>query len=124
MYYLVLRCFAMLTVCRWLHSRVVKDLEYFATTSTQQTLSVQILTGGSSGDELIPNSDISRNSYLHESVYVWLKGMLQLTAQQRVLSALKNEPSKCLTVELTKEQIVQIADHIVALTDSSTKMRQ
>jgi len=84
-------------------------------------ISVKILTGGSAGDELVPNTELSRSSFLHEAVNVWLKGMLEPAAQQTVLSTLKDERSASLTLELTKVQIAQIVDHIVTMTDASFK---
>jgi hypothetical protein len=82
-----------------------------------------VLTGGSFGDELIPNSDLSRNSYLHESVQVWFKGMLELAAQQSLLSALTEEKSVSLKLVLKKENLLQITDHIISTTDASYKIR-
>ena len=82
-----------------------------------------MLTGGSSCDELIPNTELSRDSYLHESVHVWLKGILELAAQQTVLSTLKEEKSVFLKLVLRKENLLQIADHIIVTTNSSSKIR-
>jgi hypothetical protein len=87
----------------------------------QHTMCVKILTGGSSDDELIPNCELSRNSCLHESVSVWLKGILELAAQKLLLSELKEEKHTSLALDMTKEQIERINDHLIAITDSSSK---
>jgi hypothetical protein len=100
------------TVFRWLHSGIVDDLQTAATGSNQHKISVKILTGGSAGDELIPNTELSRNSCLHEAVNVWLTGMLESAAQQTALSTLRDERATSLTLELTKEQIAQIVDRV------------
>ena len=107
--------------CRWLHKKIVEDLQFSAKSDSQQNLCFKILTGGSSGDELIPNSELSRNSCLHESVYVWLRGMLELAAQKLLLSELKEQKHVSLAFVVTKEQIEHIVDHLIGITDSSSK---
>jgi hypothetical protein len=87
----------------------------------QQHVSVKVLTGGSSGDELIPNSELSRNSCLHESVFVWLKGILELTAQKNTLSKLNEEKHISLALQISEEQIEHMTDQLIAITDSSSK---
>jgi hypothetical protein len=108
---------------RWFYSRIVEDLHSIATSPVQHEILVNVLTGGSSSDELIPNAELSRHGYLHESVHVWLKGILELTAQQTVLSTFKEEKCVFLKLVLNKENLSQIVDHIIATTDTSSKIR-
>jgi hypothetical protein len=115
--------------CRWFHSKILEDLQSTSTISVDREITVKILTGGkgfwrSSSDELIPNSDLSRESYLHSSVSVWLKGMFKCAAQQILLTSLKDEPRVCLTMNLSKEHLAQLIDHIVTITESSFNKQQ
>lgn len=109
---------------RWFHCKLLEDLQSASNISVDRDITVKILTGGSSNDELIPNSDLSRESYLHSSVSVWLKGMFKCAAQQVLLTSLKDEPSVSLTMSLSKEHLVQLIDHIITITESLFKKQQ
>jgi hypothetical protein len=110
---------------RWFYSKIAEDIRFLsATSSIRQEVSLHILTGGSSGDELIPNSELSRNSFLHESVHVWLTGILELASQQTLLSSLNEEKSVSLKLVLCADNLLQIVDHIITTTDTLSKIRQ
>jgi hypothetical protein len=106
---------------RWFHCKILEDIQSASKISVDREITVKILTGGSSNDELIPNSDLSRESYLHSSVSVWLKGMFKCAAQQILLTSLKDEPSVSLTMILSKEHLAQLIDHIITITESLFK---
>jgi hypothetical protein len=112
-----------LTLCcyRWFYIKVAEDLRFLTKDAMHHTMTLKILTGGSSADELVPNSELSRNSCLHESVHVWLNGILELAAQKQILSCLKEEKHISLALDVTRQQIEQISDHLIAITDSSSK---